>query len=79
MKEIREEPDKSKLVGRRQKSSIRKRIWLWTGGIVAAIFVLVVVLFILVNTNPYLGAEGADWLRGIIGDKAMAGLEMMVF
>ncbi len=40
---------------------------------------LFVVLFILVNANPYLGAEGADWLRGIIGDKAVAGLEMIVF
>jgi hypothetical protein len=79
MKEIREEPDKSKPVGRRQKSSIRKRIWLWAGGIVATIFVLLVILLIMVNTNPYLGAEGADWLRGIIGDKAVAGLEMLVF
>jgi hypothetical protein len=33
----------------------------------------------IVSKFPSVGAEGADWLRGIIGDKAVAGLEMVVF
>jgi hypothetical protein len=43
------------------------------------VFAILLILFILVNTNPYLGAEGADWLRSLFGDKAVAGLEMYVF
>jgi Phosphodiester glycosidase len=56
-----------------------KRILQWSAGIAAAGIVVVLVLFIIVSVNPYLGAEGADWLRNIIGDKAVAGLEMVVF
>ncbi len=74
-----EEPGKIKPGEIKPRHSLQKRIWLWAGGIGAAILVAVLVLFILINTNPYLGAEGADWLRGIIGDRAVAGLEMFVF
>jgi hypothetical protein len=59
--------------------SIKKRPWGWLAGSGAVILAVLIALFILINTNPYLGAEGADWLRGIIGDKAVAGLEMFMF
>ncbi len=34
--------------------------------------------FLLINTWPGLGAQGADFLRGIVGDEAVATLEMKV-
>jgi hypothetical protein len=58
---------------------LHKRKWVWIAGSAGGVLAILVILFILVNTNPYLGAEGADWLRSIIGDKAVAGLEMFVF
>ena len=79
MKKKYEEPDKAIPKEGWPKPSLHKRKWLWVAGIVAVILMLFLMLFILVNTNPYLGAEGADWLRGIIGDKAVAGLEMFIF
>lgn len=79
MKEKREEPGEENPEKRRQRPSKFKRILLWAAGIAAVILALVLVLFIWVNTNPFLGAEGADWLRGIFGDKAVAGLEMVIF
>jgi hypothetical protein len=46
--------------------------------IAAGIVVLIVILiFVAVNKWPALGANGADLLRSVIGDKAVAGLEMM--
>lgn len=56
-----------------------KRILQWSAGIAAAGLVMVLLLFILVSKYPSIGAEGADWLRNIIGDQAVAGLEMVVF
>jgi hypothetical protein len=79
MKDINEESGKVNPEIRRQKPSLLKQISLWVAGIAAAILILVLILFILVDANPYLGAEGADCLRGIIGDKAVAGLEMVIF
>jgi hypothetical protein len=37
-----------------------------------------ILLFIVLNTWPAFGAQGADFLRSLIGDKAVAGLEMKV-
>lgn len=37
---------------------------------------LLILSFITLSTWPALGAQGADLLRGIIGDEAVAGLEM---
>jgi hypothetical protein len=79
MKRKNEELGKFKLEKRSHNPSLQKRIWFWVAGTAAFILILLLVLFILINTNPYLGAEGADWLRGIIGDKAVAGMEMFVF
>ena len=64
---------------RRQKPSRLKRILWWAGGGVAGIIILGLAALIIIGNNPYLGAEGADWLRGIIGDQAVADLEMVLF
>ncbi|MGB8214231.1 MAG: phosphodiester glycosidase family protein [Anaerolineales bacterium] len=62
------------------KSKIRRSRWQRIGwGVVTAgvAGILALVLaFVAVNTWPVLGAEGADLLRNMIGDKAVAGLEM---
>ncbi len=47
---------------------------------VAAVLVLIfVALFLVVSLFPGVGAQGADLLRGVIGDKAVASLEMVIF
>jgi hypothetical protein len=79
MMERNERPGKATPERGRSKPPLFKRFWPWVAGFAAVLLILFLVLFILINTNPYLGAEGADWLRGIIGDKAVAGLEMFVF
>ena len=56
MKEINKESGKVNPEKTRQKPSLLKRISLWVAGIAAAILILVLILFILVNTNPYLGS-----------------------
>jgi hypothetical protein len=48
-------------------------------GIAGGICVAVLIFgFLVINTWPAIGAQGADLLRGIIGDEAVAGLEMKV-
>jgi hypothetical protein len=53
-----------------------QKVLCWTA-IASGICILVLILaFIAVETWPAIGAQGADLLRGIIGDQAVAGLEM---
>ncbi len=48
--------------------------------IVPAIFlVILVVLYLSITAFPGFGAQGADFLRGIIGDKATSQIEMFMF
>ena len=48
----------------------------WTGFVGGICLAVLLLSFLFVNTWPALGAQGADFLRGVIGDKAVAGLEM---
>ncbi len=48
----------------------------WTGIACGICIAVLILAFLAVNTWPALGAEGADLLRSLIGDKAVAGLEM---
>ena len=43
---------------------------------IGAFLVLLILVFIGIQTWPAFGAQGADFLRGVIGDQAVAGLEM---
>ena len=57
----------------------RSRIYqaLRGAGFAVGLFIAALILFFLtVNTWPIIGAQGADLLRNLIGDKAVAGLEM---
>jgi hypothetical protein len=36
-------------------------------------------LVLLISTSPQTGAQGADWLRGLLGNKPVAELEAVVF
>ena len=63
----------------RHNPYLLRRILRWSAGIIAAGILLLLLLFIVVSKYPSVGAGGAEWLRGIIGDKAVAGLEMVVF
>jgi len=53
-----------------------RRILSWTGISFGACIVVLILFFIGIQTWPAVGAQGADFLRGIIGDQAVAGLEM---
>jgi hypothetical protein len=53
-----------------------RRITSWIGIAFGTGMVVLILLFIGIKTSPSFGAQGADFLRGIIGDKAVAGLEM---
>ncbi len=53
---------------------LRWSAYVAVGGVLALL-----VLFMVISKYPSVGAEGADWLRDIIGDKTVAGLEMVVF
>jgi hypothetical protein len=48
----------------------------WTGIAFGICIVVLLLFFIGIQTFPAFGAQGADFLRGIIGDQAVAGLEM---
>src|SRR5512140_885732 len=48
----------------------------WIGGTLAALFLTITALFLAINTWPALGANGANLLRGILGDQAVAEMEM---
>jgi hypothetical protein len=48
----------------------------WIGIAFGTGIAVLILFFIGIQTWPAFGAQGADFLRGIIGDKAVAGLEM---
>ena len=48
----------------------------WTGYAIGICIAVLILSFLAVEAWPAIGAQGADLLRGIIGDKAVAGLEM---
>ncbi len=79
MKAKKESENKSKQGEGRHISFPLRRILRWFTIIAAAGILVLVVMFMIISKYPSVGAEGADWLRGIIGDKAVAGLEMVVF
>ncbi len=60
---------------KRSRSRFHKIIR-WTSFIGGIGLALLTFLFMTVATRPAIGAQGADLLRSIIGDKAVAGLEM---
>jgi hypothetical protein len=53
----------------------------WKGCLIvpAALLALLVILYLSITAFPGFGAQGADFLRGIIGDKSTAQLEMFMF
>ena len=53
-----------------------RRILGWTGIAFGACIGVLILFFIGIQTWPAIGAQGADFLRGIIGDQVVAGLEM---
>jgi len=52
------------------------RAFRWTGFAGGLCIALLLLSFLALNTWPVLGAQGADLLRNLIGDKAVAGMEM---
>ncbi len=70
---------KSKQRKSKRKPFPLRRILRWSAYAAAAGILVILLMFMVVSKYPSVGAEGADWLRGIIGDKAVAGLEMVVF
>jgi hypothetical protein len=61
-------------------SSIRPsrlhRLFSWAAITIGICIIVLILLFAAVVTWPAFGAQGADFLRSVIGDKAVAGLEM---
>jgi hypothetical protein len=64
--------------GEKKRISIR-RMLVRLGWIMLAGVVTLAGLFTSLTIWPSLGAQGADLLRGVIGDKAVAGLEMEIY
>jgi hypothetical protein len=79
MKAIRENRYKSKKRKDWHMPVLLTRVLRWSAYVVAGGVLALLVLFTVISKYPSMGAEGADWLRGILGDKAVAGLEMVVF
>jgi hypothetical protein len=49
-----------------------KRILRWSAYIATAGILVLLLMFMVISKYPSVRAEGADWLRPIIGDKAVA-------
>ena len=49
-----------------------------TGSIIGISIAGLILVFFIIQTNPSIGALGADFLRSIIGDRAVASIEMDV-
>lgn len=79
MKTIIENRSKSKERKGRYLPVLLRRVLRWSAYVVVGGVLALLVLFMVISKYPSVGAEGADWLRGILGDKAVAGLEMVVF
>ncbi len=58
------------------RPSRSRRFFYWVAITCGVCIGVLVLLFFAVVTWPAFGAQGADFLRGIIGDQAVAGLEM---
>ena len=72
--------DREKRTGKSiQKWRTGRSFLRWGGIAAAALVVVIILLFVVVSLWPGVGAQGADLLRGIIGDKAVARLEMVMF
>ncbi len=56
-----------------------KRILIWLGWIALAAALVLVAMMVIVTVWPSFGAQGADWLRSVIGDEPVARLEMQIF
>jgi hypothetical protein len=67
--------------GNRERSRLVSmgRIFRWLIFSIVFVLLLLLILFLVVGNYPSIGAEGAEILRGVIGDKAVAGLETVVF
>lgn len=63
----------------KQLPFLLRRILRWIAFIAAAGILTLLLIFIIISIYPPLGTEGADILRSIIGDKAVAGVEMVFF
>lgn len=72
--EIRPKPRVGKAVGRHARL---QRFIYWSIIVGGIILLTILLLFLAVNIWPALGANGADLLRSVIGDRAVAGLEMI--
>jgi Phosphodiester glycosidase len=60
----------------KRKRSRLQKVLIGTGIAVGVCVAVLILDFLVINTWPAFGAQGADLLRGIIGDEAVAGLEM---
>lgn len=59
--------------------SRRKRLILGVGSVFAVALILFAAFDLMLNKWPDIGAQGADWLRSIIGDKVVASIETTAF
>jgi len=53
-----------------------QKVFFWTALASAVCMLALILFFVGIETWPAIGAQGADFLRSLIGDKAVAGLEM---
>jgi hypothetical protein len=79
MKVIKENRSRSKERNGIRISFLLRRVLRWSACLAVAGLLVLLILFLVISKYPSVGAEGADWLRGIIGDKAVAGLENVFF
>ena len=67
------------LIGGKKKPAHIQRVLPWLGGIVVVCLLILAGMVAAMTVWPSLGAQGADALRGVIGDKAVAQIEMVVY
>jgi hypothetical protein len=79
MSEKKDSGNKSKGTGESSGGFSIRRIFRWLAIAAVSILLLLVLLFLVIGKYPSIGAQGAEVLREIIGDKAVAGLEAVVF
>jgi hypothetical protein len=71
------QPKNSLLKAKEEKKPFREQRIFYGMAIVSGVIILVcILLFLVMHEWPALGAHGADFLRSLIGDKAVARLEM---
>jgi hypothetical protein len=80
MKSVKRYSGKAKKVGNKDKKPSRlQRVFPWLGRIGLVGVLILGGLLAAVSVWPSLGARGADLLRGVVGDQAVARLEMEVY